>query len=167
MEMKDKMDKPVVGTLLDSFGAFGQFNLGAYYVTNFGVLPSSLKVNLPSEKPKDTVDSVMKTINLAKHGFEPVTKDWRLDDGKKTEEDIFDEYAYEFLFKSEPKRALIQIVCHHHSLEITFAYDIKDQETEEWMLETSRQLQSTYKTTDKPKFRALIAQDGMFNTEEA
>lgn len=165
-EMKSKMDKPVVGTLLDSFGAFGQFNLGSFYVTCFGVLPSSLKVNLPAEKPRETVEAVMQTIDLARHAFEPVSKDWRLDEGKKSEEDIFDEYVYEFLFKSEPKRAVLQIVCHHHSIDVIFAYDIQDKDTETWMLETSRQLQSTYKTTDKPKFKALIAQDGMFNTEE-
>jgi len=160
------MEKTVIGTLLDSFGAFGQFNLGAYYVTCFGVLPSSLKVSIPSEKPKETVNLVIETIDLAQHSFEPVSKDWRLDDAKKKEEDIFDEYAYEFLFKSNPLRAMIQIVCHHHSLDIVFVYDIKEQNTEKWMLDTSRHLQSTYKITDKPKFRALIAQDGMFSTEE-
>ena len=51
------MEKPVVGTLIDSFGAFGQFNLGAYYVTCFGILPSSLKVDLDAETPKETVDA--------------------------------------------------------------------------------------------------------------
>ena len=160
------MDKPVIGTLLDSFGAFGQFNLGSYYVTCFGVLPSSLKVNLPSENPKDTVEFVMQAIDLSKNGFEPVSKDWRVDDSRKTEEDIFDEYAYEFLFKSNSKCTLLQIICHHHSIDVTFAYDISNKEAETWILETSRSLQGTFKPTDKPKFRALIAQDGMFNTEE-
>ncbi|MBK9926375.1 MAG: AAA family ATPase [Anaerolineales bacterium] len=160
------MDQPVIGTLLDSFGAFGQFNLGAYYVTCFGALPSSLKVSLPSEKPRDAVDSIMQMIDLQKNSFEPVTKDWRVDEIKKPEQDLFDEYAYELLFKSNSRRTAIQIMCHHHSLEITFAYDIKDQDTEAWILETSRQLQGTFKTTDKPKFKVLIAQDGMFNTEE-
>jgi hypothetical protein len=165
MEMEN-MDQPVIGTLLDSFGAFGQFNLGAYYVTCFGVLPSSLKVSLPSEKPRDTVEAVMQLIDLPKHAFAPVTKDWRVDEAPRSDDNIFDEYAYEFLFKSDTMRAMLQIVCHHHALEVTFAYDIKDQDTEAWMLETSRQLQSTFKATDKPKFRVLIAQDGIFNTEE-
>ena len=160
------MERSVTGTLLDSFGAFGQFNLGAYYVICFGVLSSNLKVSLPAEKPRDTVDAVIQALDLQKHSFEPVAKDWRVDDSKKIEEDVFDEYAYEFLFKSDARRTLIEIVCHHHSLDINFAYDIKDLDTEAWILEVSRQLQSTFKKTDKPKFRALIAQDGMFNTEE-
>jgi hypothetical protein len=150
MEMKS-MDQPVIGTLLDSFGAFGQFNLGAYYVTCFGVLSSNLKVSLPAEKPKETVDAVIQAIGLSEHSFEPVSKDWRVDEIKKADADIFDEYAYEFLFKSDARRTVIEIICHHHSLDVNFAYDIKDQDTETWILETSRQLQNTFKTTDKPK----------------
>lgn len=160
------MKKQGFGTLLDSFGAFGQFNLAAYYVTCFGILPSSLKVSLYSEEPRDTVDVVLQTMDLAKHSLEPVLKDWRLDESRRQPDEHYDEFAYEFLFKSEPHRTVIQILCHHRSLEITFAYDIQDRETETWILEVSRHLQNTYKTTDKPKFKVLIAQDGMFNTEE-
>lgn len=166
MEIKLSMDKQGLGTLLDAFGAFGKFNLGAYYVTCFAVLPSSLKVSLYSEEPREMVEDVLQTMDLAKQSFEPVSKDWRMDENQKETEERFDEFAYEFLFKSEARRALIQVLCHHHSLEITFAYDIRDQETETWMLETSRRLQNTFKTSDKPKFKVLIAQDGMFNTEE-
>ena len=166
METERKMDKQDFGTLLDAFGAFGQFNLGSYFVTCFGVLPSSLKVSLYSEEPREAVEAVLQTMDLARHSFEPVSKDWRMDENKKDTEETFDEFAYEFLFKSEPRRAVIQVMCHHHSMEITFAYDIQDKETEHWMLETSRQLQNTFKTSNKPKFKVLIAQDGMFNTEE-
>ena len=160
------MKKQGLGNLLDSFGAFGQFNLGAYYVTCFTVLPSSLKVSLYSEEPRDTVDAVLQTIDLARHSLEPVSKDWRLEESRKHTDEQYDEFAYEFLFKSEPMRLVLQILCHHRSLEIAFAYDIAERETEAWILETSRHLQNTYKTTDKPKFKVLIAQDGMFNTEE-
>jgi hypothetical protein len=166
MEKKRYMDNQGLGTLLDAFGAFGQFNLGAYYVTCFGVLPSSLKVTLPSEKPRDAVEAVMQMLDLPARSFEPVSKDWRMDEVKKEDQFGFDEYAYDFLFKSEPNRAVIQIVCHHHAIELTFAYDVQDKQTETWMLDSSRQLQTTYKITDKPRFRVLIAQDGMFSTEE-
>ena len=160
------MEKPVVGTLLDSFGAFGQFNLGSYYVTCFGSLPSSLKVTVPAETPKDTVDAVLKTINLSTFSFEPVLKEWRTGEEKKQEDLLFDEYAYEFLFRSSSSRMLIQIICHHRSLEVTFIYDVNDTASEAWLLETTRNLQNTYRTVDKPKFKVLIAQDGMFSTEE-
>lgn len=159
------MEKPVVGTLLDSFGAFGQFNLGTYYVTCFGVLPSSMKVNLPTELPKDTLDQALKTIDLSKFSFEPVLKDWRTGDDPKTE-DAFDDYAYDFLFKSATDRMLIQIECRYRSLELTFAYDVNNTESEAWLLETSRKLQASLRAVDKPKFRVLIAQDGIFSTEE-
>lgn len=160
------MNKKEIGTLLDSFGAFGQFNLSAYYVTCFGVLPSSLKVSLYAEEPRDTVEAVLQTIDLARQSLEPVSKDWRMDENKKETEAFFDEFAYELLFKSEARRAVLQIICHHHSLDVTFAYDIHDKETEAWILETSRQLQNTFKASSKPKFKVLIAQDGMFSTEE-
>jgi hypothetical protein len=159
------MEKTVVGTLLDSFGAFGQFNLGSYYVTSFGSLPSSLKVNLPADSPKDTIDPVLKTIDLTKFSFEPVLKEWRTEEDNKIE-DMFDDYAYEFLFKSAQSRMLIQVVCHHRSLEVTFVYDVKDAGSEAWLLKTSHKLHTTYRTLDRPKFKVLIAQDGMFSTEE-
>jgi len=159
------MDKPVVGTLLDSYGAFGQFNLGSYYIVCFGVLPSSLKVSLYAESPKETVNAVMKAIDLPKLNFEPVSKDWRTGEDKRTE-DMFDEYAYEFLFKSSSARMLIQIVCHYRSLDVTFIYDVSDTASETWLLEISRSLQNTFRIEDKSKFKVLIAQDGMFSTEE-
>ena len=159
------MDKPVVGTLLDSFGAFGQFNLAAYYIVYFGDLPSSLKVSLQAESPKETVDEVMKKIDLPKFGFEQVSKDWRTGEDRRTE-DLFDEYAYEFLFKSSSARMLIQIVCHYRSLDVTFVYDVNDTKSETWLLKTSHELKSTFRLEDKPKFKVLIAQDGMFSTEE-
>jgi len=159
------MEKPVVGTLIDSFGAFGQFNLGAYYVTCFGILPSSLKVHLYAENPKDTVEAVIKAIDLPKFSFEPVFKEWRTGEDS-TAEDLFDEYASEFLFKSMSAHMLIQVVCHHRSLEVMFIYDVSDTESETWLLETSHNLQNSFRAEDKPKFRVLIAQDGMFSTEE-
>jgi len=159
------MEKPVVGTLLDSFGSFGQFNLGTYYVTCFGVLPSNMKVSLPTESPKNTVEEVLKTIDLTKFSFDPILKDWRVDE-ETTTEDVFDNYAYDFLFRSVTGRMLLQVECHYHSLELTFAYDINNAESEAWLLETSHKLQSTFRAVDKPKFRVLIAQDGMFSTEE-
>jgi broad-specificity NMP kinase len=159
------MDKPIIGTLLDSFGAFGQFNLGAYYVVSFESLPSSLKVSLPADSPKDTVDEVMKAIDLPKFEFELVSKEWRTGEDRRTEE-LLDEYAYEFLFKSLSARMLIQIICHYRSIDVTFIYDVKDTDTEDWLLKTSRDLQNTFRIEGKPKFRVLIAQDGMFSTEE-
>ena len=149
------MEKPVVGTLIDSFGAFGQFNLGAYYVTCFGILPSSLKVDLDAETPKETVDAVIKAIDLPKHSFEPVFKEWRTGE-EKPNEDLFDEYASEFLFKSTTARMLVQVVCHYRSLEVMFIYDVNDSASETWLLETSHKLQNSFRAEDKPKFRVLI-----------
>jgi len=160
------MEKPVVGTLLDSFGAFGQFNLATYYVTCFGALPSSLRVILPAEKPKDTLDDVIQAIDLPKFSFEPVLKEWRSGEEKKSDDFFPEEYAGEYLFKSMSARMLIQVTCHYHSIEVTFAYDVNDTSSEIWLLETSHKLQTTFRTEDKPKFRVLIAQDGMFSTEE-
>jgi len=160
------MDKLVTGTLLDTFGAFGQFNLGAYYVACFGILPSSLKVSLPSEKPKDAVDSLIQTMQLDKLSIEPVSKDWRMEETRESEIELYDEYAHEFLYKSTPARMVIQITCHHNSIDVLFAYDLHDKKGEEWVLTTTNKLQKNFRASDKPKFKVLIAQDNMFNTEE-
>ena len=159
-----QMEKPVVGTLLDAYSTFGHFELTAYYSICFGIIPSSLKLDLPIERSKEEIDSILQSMDLKQLGLTTVFKDWIPDDAKNTKP--FEDLAVEYLFKSDSRRMLLQFTCQVNAFEIRFLYDINLPESEKWVLETSRQLQDKYRTTKTPKFKVLIQQDGMFTTED-
>jgi hypothetical protein len=158
------MEKPVVGTLLNAYSTFGHFELAAYYSICFGIVPSSLKIDLPFERSKDEINSVLAYMDLPQFGFTTVFKHWIADDAKNTKP--FEDLAIEYLFKSESKRMLVQLSCQVNAFDIKFLYDIDQPESEEWVLETSQKLQKKYRAATTPKFKVLIQQDGMFTTED-
>ena len=161
---KRQMEKPVVGTLLDAYSTFGHFELAAYYSVCFGVVPSSLKIDLPFERSKEEINSVLECMDLRQFGFTTVFKHWIPDDAKNTKP--FEDLAVEYVFKSESKRMLVQLSCQVNAFDIKFLYDIDQPESETWVLDTSQQLQKRYRTATTPKFKVLIQQDGMFTTED-
>src|SRR5204863_2726349 len=97
---KLKMEKSVVGTLLDSYSTFGRFEVSAYYTVCFGILPSNLnvRVDLIVDRSQAAIDTILNLIDLQRFGFEQVFKNWITDDtrhGKPAED-----YPFEYLFKS-------------------------------------------------------------------
>jgi hypothetical protein len=162
------MDSPVHGTPLDAFSAFGRFELPKYYAICFGILPSTLKLNLPLERSKDAIDSILEELNLEHSGFQVVFKNWITNHAHEPAPNPFpfDDLAVEYVFKNNSSRVVIDFTCHMRSLEIEFMYDIRNQESEKWILDTSRLLQEKYKAPNTPKFKVLIHQDGMFATED-
>ena len=157
------MEKPVIGTLIDVYSTFGHFELSTYYSICFGILPSSLKINLPVERSKDKIESVLKGIDLQHFGFTTVLKNWIVDDAKNTKP--FENLAVEHVFKSDSGRMLIHFACQVNTFEVEFMYDIDHPESEKWILETSRQLQKKFGAAKTARFRVLIQQDGIFTTE--
>ncbi|HKY52673.1 MAG TPA: AAA family ATPase [Anaerolineales bacterium] len=158
------MEKPVIGTLLNAYSTFGHFELAAYYSICFGIVPSSLKIDLPFERSKEEIDSVLQYMDLPQLGFITVFKHWIADDAKNTKP--FEDLAVEYLFKSESKRMLVQFTCQVNGFDVRFLYDIDQPESEKWVLETSQRLQKEYRAATTPKFKVLIQQDGMFTTED-
>src|SRR6266487_3527619 len=124
------MEKPVVGTLLDAYGTFGQFGLSAYYTICFGVLSSSLKIDLPLERSKDTIDSIFQSIDLQHFGFAIVFKEWIADDFKNTKP--YEDIAIEYLFKSNVGRIIIHFTFLVNAVDIQFVYDVDQPESEKW-----------------------------------
>jgi hypothetical protein len=123
-----------------------------------------LKIDLPIEGSKDTVDSILKSIDFQRFAFTPVFKNWITDDFKTAEQ--ADDYAFEYLFKSKSGRMLIHFVSRYNLLSIDFLYDVDDPESEAWLLETNHHLRSTFGIPKKPKFKVLVFQDGTFGTED-
>jgi len=162
------MDSPVYGTPLDAFSAFGRFELTKYYAICFGALPSTLKIHLPVERSKDAIDAILQDLNLRAIGFSVVFKNWITNHTHEPNPGPFpfDDIAVEYVFKNEKDRMLIDFTCHVKSLEIEFLYDIGNPESEKWILETSRALQEKFQAPKLPKFKVLIYQDGIFNTED-
>lgn len=161
------MDSTAYGTPLDAFSSFGRFELPKYYTIYYGTLPSTLKINLPFERSKEMIDSVLQEMNLEQAGFVAVLKNSITNHTKEPLHPFdFDDIAVEFLFKSDAGRMLIDFSCHLRSLEIEFLYDLNQPDSENWILETSRALQEKHKAPELPKFKVLIYQDGTFGTED-
>lgn len=156
------MEKPVVGTLLDAYRS-NRFSLPGYYVVSFGILPSGISLELPIERSKEAVDSILKRIDLEKFAFEPCYKHWITDDFQDAK--LSDDYVYEYLFKSESSRMLIYMWFRDNTLGLDFLYDVNLPEAERWLLETNHMLRSTFGIPETPKFKVLVHQDGVFSTE--
>lgn len=156
------MDKPIIGTLLDAY-RLSHFSLPSYYVLSFGVAPSGISIELPIERSKETVDAILKSIDLERFAFEPCYKNWITADFQGAQ--LSDDYVYEYLFRSDPGRMLIHMWFRDNTLNIDFFYDVNLPETERWLLETNHQLRSTFGIPETPKFKVLVYQEGIFSTE--
>ena len=77
-----------------------------------------------------------------------------------------DDYAYEYVFKSESGQMLIHFVSQYQSIQIEFLYNLDNTEAEQWILQTNHDLRSTYGSQKLPGFKVLVASDGGFYTED-
>jgi hypothetical protein len=158
------MEDPMFGTLLDSYNQNNRFKLFPYYTVCFGGFPSALKIILPVEGSKEAIDSVLQCIDLGRFDFKPVFKNWTTDDSKEAR--MTDDYAYEYVFKSEAGQMVIHFVSQHKSIHIHFLYDMQNLDAEKWILETNHSLRSTFGGHKMPKFKVLVSGDGTFYTED-
>lgn len=158
------MEEPVVGTLLDAYDHFNRFKASAYYTVCFGILPSAVKIELPIEGSKTLVESVLEVVDFGRFGFVPVFKNWMTSDFQNAKQS--DDYAFEYVFKSEKGHMLIHFKSHEYSLDIDFLYDIDHAEAEAWLLETNHLLRSKFGIPKTPKFKVLVFQDSTFSTED-
>lgn len=159
------MEDFYLGSLFESLSQQNhRFKLFPYFTNSFGVLPSAVKIILPIEGKKDVIDSILQELNLETFSFQPIFKNWITDDSKdaKTEDD----YAYEYLFKSEPGQMLIHFLSQYQSIQIYFLYNMHNPESEKWILETNHRLRLTYGSQKMPGFKVLVSGDGGFYTEE-
>ena len=158
------MEDPTLGNLLDSFNQNNRFKLFPYFTVCFSVFPSAVKVILPLEGSKEVVDTVLKQIKLEKFDFTPVFKNWITDDSKDAS--ISNDYANEFVFKSESGQILIHFLALFKYIQINFLYNIDYPESEKWILETNHSLRSTFGSQKMPSFKVLVAGEGGFYTED-
>lgn len=140
------------------------FKLFRYFTACFGVLPSSVRVILPVQGANEVIDSVLQHIGLEHFSFVPVLKNWHTDDSKAAK--MSDDYAYEYVFKSESGRMLIHFVSQYQSIQVHFLYSLENMEAEKWILETNHSLRSTYGSEKLPGFKVLVASDSGFYTED-
>jgi len=159
------MEDPTLGNLLDSFShQNNRFKLFPYFTVCFGVFPSALKIILPVEGSKEVIDSVLRHIGLEKYSFTPVFKNWLTDDSKDAK--MSDDYAYEYVFKSEPGQMLIHFLSQYQSIQIELLYNLNNPEAEKWILETNHSLRSTYGSQKMPGFKVLVAGEIGFYAED-
>jgi hypothetical protein len=159
------MEDHMLGSLLDAYSnQNSRFKLFPYFTYCFNVLPSGVRIVLPVNGSKEAIDAILKHIGLEKFSFTPVFKNWVTDDSKDAK--MSDDYAYEYVFKSESGQMLIHFLSQYQSIQIQFLYHLDHLEAEKWILETNHSLRSTYGSQKMPGFKVLVASDGSFYTEE-
>jgi hypothetical protein len=159
------MDDLFVGNLFDALNSqSNRFKLFPYFTLCFGVLPSAVKLALPLEGSKEKIDAILKDIGLETFSFKPVLKNWITDDSKDAK--LSDDYAFEYVFKSDSGQMLIHFLSQYQSVQINFLYHVDNLEAEKWILEINHQLRSTYGSEKMPGFKVLVSGDGGFYTEE-
>jgi hypothetical protein len=159
------MEDFYLGNLFESFSQQNhRFKLFPYFTNSFGVLPSAVKIILPIEGKKAVIESILKDLSLETFSFQPIFKNWITDDSKDAK--MEDDYAYEYLFKSESGQMLIHFLSQYQSIQIYFLYNMHNPESEKWILETNHRLRLTYGFQKMPGFKVLVAGNGDFYTEE-
>jgi hypothetical protein len=159
------MDELFFGNLFETFASQNsRFKLFPYFTICFGVLPSAVKLALPLEGSKVILDSILQDIGLDTFSFTPIFKNWTTDDSKDAK--MSDDYAYEYVFKSDSGQMLIHLLSQYQSIQIDFLYHLNNLEAEQWILETNHRLRSTYGSQKMPGFKVLVSGDGGFYTEE-
>ena len=159
------MESQSLESLFDGFSHHHNgFKLFRYFTASFGVLPSSVRIVLPVEGSKEVLDSLLKHIGLERFSFVPVFKNWHTDDSKGAK--MAEDYAYEYVFKSEPAQMLIHFISQYQSVQIHFLYSLDHVEAEQWILETNHSLRATYGSEKSPGFKVLVASDSGFYTED-
>lgn len=159
------MEDLSLGSLFDGFSHHPNgFKLFRYFTICFGALPSAIRTILPVEGSKEVIDSILNHMGLDRFSFEPVFKHWHTDDSKAAK--TSDDYAYEYVFKSESGRMLIHFLSQYQSIQIQFLYSLDNPESEKWILETNHSLRSTYGSEKLPGFKVLVASDGGFYTDD-
>jgi hypothetical protein len=158
------MEDMALGNLLDTFSQNNRFKLFPYYTVCYGIYPSALKLVMPMDEKREAVSDILGKLDLGRFSFKPVFKNWFTDDAKDTK--IEDDYAYEYVFRSETKQMIIHFLSQHKMMQVHFLYDLNDQEAEQWILETNHRLRTEYGHTKMPGFKVLIAGDGGFYTDD-
>jgi hypothetical protein len=106
----------------------------------------------------------LESLDLGGRGFALVFKNWITDSFQNTKQS--EDYAIEYMFRSQQEHILIYLDFHEYSLDIDFLYDIDDPESEKWLLETNHRLRSKFGSPKLPKFKVLVFQEGIFSTED-
>ena len=158
------MEEPSLGALLDSYNQNSRFKLFPYFTACFGILPSALKIILPMDGSKEVIDSILKQMDLEAFKFAPVFKYWITDDSKDAK--MSEDYANEYVFKSESGQMLIHFLSQFKSVQIQFLYNMERADSEKWILETNHNLRSTFGSQKMPKFKVLVSGEGAFYTED-
>ena len=109
----------LLGSLFDSLShQNSRFKLFPYFLSCFGALPSAVRIILPVEGKKESIEAILNHIGLEKFSFVPVFKNWITDDSKDAK--MSDDYAYEYVFKSDSGRMLIHFLSQYQSVQIQF-----------------------------------------------
>lgn len=151
--------------LLKVFDVYNDLERRPLFSFFFSEFSSELNIELPLKKSKESIDKVLKLLNLEKQNFSVVTKNWNVESVRNAE--IEGDFPNQLLYKSNSKKCLIWIyIGNNDTLTVEFLYDCKDVELEKWILNLSNLLRKTFGLEKKPTFSVLTNDHSYFDTEE-
>jgi hypothetical protein len=158
------MEEAAIGTLLDSYDQYNRLKVSVYYTVCFGTLPSSLRIALPMERSKESVEAILRELDFQRFNFTAVLKNWATEDFQNAERS--GDYVFEYVFKSTEGHMIVHFSAREDMLTIDFFYDVNQPESEKWALDTNHALRKKFGSVQKPKFKVLVHHEGMFGTED-
>lgn len=150
--------------LLKTFDAYGDFQRDLYFTAKYNSLGSCLEFDTPLKRTKETMQAVLDLLNLSKNEYQLVHKSWATKDDRTAK--VEDDLAYSYLYTGIDRKVLIAIRHWEQNLEIEFLYDVEDQESETWIVETNDKLRKKFGLSKSPTFEVLTKVNNCFNTQE-
>jgi Cdc6-like AAA superfamily ATPase len=150
--------------LIDAYNSYSDFERYTYFTLCFNTLPSSLKFSTPLEESRENMESVMASIDFSDFSIKEVFKNWTTDDVKNA--DSSNDYAFEYLMKSETKKLVLWISLNYNELKVDFLYDVSDKALEQWIIATNSKLRTKFGIKKSPVFKVLSRDKSTFFTED-
>ncbi|KAB8154484.1 AAA family ATPase [Kordia sp. TARA_039_SRF] len=150
--------------LINAFDSYSDFDHNSYFIICFDTIASIMSFKTPLVETKETMESVIKTLDLSSQNLETVFKNWHTEDAKNA--DFSKDFPFQYLLKSSTKKLLIWITLEHDELMVDFYYDVVDESTEKWIQKTNHALRTTFGLDRTPVFKVLSKDRRNFYTED-
>ncbi len=148
--------------LLKAFDTYNELERGSYFTLLYDRLSSELYLSIPMKESKENMDHILDVFDLSSYSL--VLKRWKT--GDSSDSDPSEDFPKEFLYKSDFEKSLIWVSLDRERLFVTFYYDCKDSELEEWVITKNSQLRKAFGLSQKPTFKVLTKSHSDYDVED-
>ena len=151
------------GPLLKTISAHGAFLANNFYIQAYNRLPSVVPLNLPLDKSKANIDTVLECLEARCGDLEVKFKGWST--ASEKDADRGEDYPNEFFFQSRSRELCVKLVLWNEYLDMDFLYNPDEPGLERRVLATMRKMRNSLGKARNPVFKVLSRCDSGFYTE--